>query len=212
MMCWAAKWLGKNKVYFKSWHDDDHITKIWEMIDKADAIIHYNGVAFDMKHLNREFLLSGLGPPSKYQNIDLLKEMRKNFKFASNKLEWTSIQLGYEGKVQNRGMQLWLDCLNDDASAWREMKKYNVQDVRLLEDVYHDLRPWIVNHPNYALYLKADRPTCRNCGSGKVKENGYERTSVKTYKRYKCLNCGANLSDTTIGYCGSLRKKTIEML
>ncbi|KKL77716.1 hypothetical protein LCGC14_2032160, partial [marine sediment metagenome] len=138
-------------MVFRDWSDKDFISLIYDMVDTADAIVHYNGKSFDMKHLNREFLLAKLDPPSPYKNIDLLSTMRQNFKFASNKLEWTSIQLGYEGKVQNRGMQLWLDCMAGDTSAWREMKKYNIQDVRLLEDMYDALLPWIKNHPNWGL-------------------------------------------------------------
>ncbi len=118
--------------------------------------------------------------------------------FASNKLEWTSIQLGYDGKVQHRGFQLWLDCMNGDASAWREMKRYNLQDVRLLEDMYAALLPWIKNHPNWGLYVDADKNRiCTNCGSSKVKKNGFERTRVRTYRRYRCLRCGNPLRGRT---------------
>ncbi len=103
VLCWAAKWLDKKKVYFADVRDKTYIDKIYAMIDEADAIIHYNGKAFDMKHLNREFLLSGLPPPSSYANIDLLLTMRKNFKMASNKLEYVALALGYDGKVEHRG-------------------------------------------------------------------------------------------------------------
>ncbi len=185
-------------MVFRDWSDKDFISLIYTMVDTADAIVHYNGKSFDMKHLNREFLLAKLDPPSQYMNIDLLSTMRKNFKFASNKLEWTSIQMGYEGKVQNRGMQLWLDCMAGDKSAWREMKKYNIQDVRLLEDMYDALLPWIKNHPNWGLYVDKDKNrVCTNCGSTNVKLNGVERTKVRTYQRYKCLRCGTPLRGRT---------------
>ena len=185
-------------MVFRDWSAKDFISLIYDMVDTADAIVHYNGQSFDMKHLNREFLLAKMDPPSPYKNIDLLRTMRQNFKFASNKLEWTSIQLGYEGKVQNRGMQLWLDCMAGDKSAWREMKKYNIQDVRLLEDMYDALLPWIKNHPNWGLYVDGDKNrVCTNCGSNKVKLNGFERTRTRTYQRYKCLRCGTPLRGRT---------------
>jgi len=185
-------------MVFRDWSQDDFIPKIYEMVDEADAVVHYNGQSFDMKHLNREFLLAKLDPPSKYMNIDLLSTVRKNFRFASNKLEWASIQMGYEGKIQNRGFQLWLDCMNGDASAWREMKSYNIQDVRLLEDMYDELLPWIKNHPNWGLYVDADKNRiCTNCGSSRVKKNGFERTRVRTYRRYRCLRCGTPLRGRT---------------
>jgi len=194
ILCWAAKWLGKKQMIFRDWSEKDFLSLIYDMVDKADAIVHYNGKSFDMKHLNREWILAKLDPPSPYKDIDLLSTMRKNFKFASNKLEWTSIQMGYKGKVQNRGMQLWLSCMDGDVSAWREMKKYNIQDVRLLEDMYDALLPWIKNHPNWGLYVDGDEDRiCTNCGTSRVKKNGIERTRVRTYQRYKCLECGTPL-------------------
>jgi len=189
VLCWAAKWLDEDKIHFRNEKHKDFLKKIWELIDEADAIIHYNGKAFDMKHLNRELLLADMPPPSSYSNIDLLSTMRKQFKMASNKLEWVSIQLGYEGKIQHRGIQLWIDCQeHNKASAWREMKEYNIRDVTEMEPIYYRLREWIDNHPNWGHYVDNDL-VCRNCGSGKVKKDGIERRTVTPYQRYRCTNC-----------------------
>jgi len=166
------------------------------MIDEADAIIHYNGKSFDMKHLNREFLLNNppLPPPSSYTNIDLLTTMRQNFKMASNKLEWVSIQLGYEGKVQHRGVQLWIDCQeHNDPKAWREMKKYNIRDVTEMEPIYYDLLPWITKHPNWGHYVDGEAVICHFCGSDKVKKDGWRRDTIIPYQRYRCLKCRSPL-------------------
>ncbi len=200
VLCWAAKWLGQKTVHFRNEHDEDFIDKIYEMIDEADAIIHYNGKAFDMKHLNREFLLNDppLPPPSSYRNIDLLTTMRQNFKMASNNLEWVSIQLGYEGKVQHRGIQLWIDCQEaNDLKAWREMKQYNIRDVTEMEPIYYDLLPWISNHPNWGHYVNGKKLVCKNCGSDLVKKNGIERKTNVPYQRYRCTNCGTPIKGRT---------------
>jgi DNA polymerase elongation subunit (family B) len=190
VLCWGAKWLGEKKVHYRKWTDDDHVEKIWELVNEADAVIHYNGKAFDMKYLNREFLLNDLPPPSSYADIDLLTVVRKQFKFPSNKLEWVTIELGYEGKVQHRGVQLWIDCQEHDCSkAWKEMKRYNVRDVTEMEPVYHDLLPWIPNHPNWGHYVGGDKIICRNCGSDKVKKDGWEKRTVIPYQRYRCPSC-----------------------
>jgi len=192
MLCYAIKWYGESQIHFRTEHHKDFIEKIYNMIDEADAIVHYNGKSFDMKHLNREFMLDGRPPPSSYVNIDLLTTFRSKFAMASNKLEWTSMQLGYDGKVQHRGIQLWIDCMANKRSAWKEMKTYNIQDVDLLEGVYTDILPWISGHPNWGHYIfDDDNPTCRNCGSLNVKMNGVERKNVRPYQRYKCNDCGA---------------------
>ncbi len=189
VLCWAAKWLGEKKIHFRDCRDKDFIDKIYSLVNEADGIIHYNGKSFDMKHLNREFLLNNLPPPSPYTNIDLLTTMRQNFKMASNKLEWVALELGYEGKVQHRGVQLWIDCQeHDDPKAWKEMKRYNVRDVTEMEPIYHDLLPWIKGHPNWGHYIDEEL-ICRNCGSDKVKRDGWERNTVVPYQRYRCTNC-----------------------
>lgn len=190
VLCWAAKWLGQKTVHYRNINDKDHIEKIYELVNQADAIIHYNGKAFDMKHLNREFLLNKLPPPSSYADIDLLSVVRKQFKFPSNKLEWVTVELGYEGKIQHRGVQLWIDCQeHNDSKAWAEMKRYNVRDVTEMEPIYHDLLPWIPNHPNWGHYTEDDKIICRNCGSDNIKKDGWERKTVQPYQRYRCLDC-----------------------
>jgi hypothetical protein len=190
VLCWAAKWLDQKKVHFRNRNDEDHITKIHELVNEADAVIHYNGKAFDMKHLNREFILNDLPPPSSYADIDLLTTVRKQFKFPSNKLEWVTVELGYEGKIEHRGARLWIDCQEHDCpKAWREMKAYNIRDVTELECVYHDLLPWIPNHPNWGHYVDGSKIVCRNCGSDRVKKDGWERKTLVPYQRYRCLGC-----------------------
>ena len=188
-LCWAAKWLGEKKVEFMTCQDEDFIETIWDMLNEADAVIHYNGKQFDMKHLNREFLLAGLPPPSPYKNVDLLSTIRTNFKFASNKLAWTSLEMGYEGKVNHRGIQLWFDCMANNANAWKEMKSYNVQDVQLLEEMFEDLKPWITSLPNYALWTDNEEETCKNCGSTDMQRRGYQRTAARIYQRWQCNSC-----------------------
>ena len=70
------------------------IKEIHKLVDEADAIITYNGKRFDMPILNKEFLLLGFDLPSPYKDIDLLNTARQNFKFASNKLDYISQELG----------------------------------------------------------------------------------------------------------------------
>ncbi len=188
-LCYVAKWLGEDKIIFKTHNQEGFIETIHKLIDEADGIIHYNGKQFDMKHLNRDFLLAELPPPSPYNNIDLLSTIRTNFAFISNKLEWTSVQMGYEGKVNHRGIQLWFDCMANKRAAWQEMKAYNVQDVLLLEAMFHDLKPWITSLPNYALWTNNEQETCRNCGSTDMHRRGVQRTAARIYQRWQCRTC-----------------------
>lgn len=199
VLCYAAKWLDQKKVHFRKWDDEDFAAHIWNLMDEADGIIHYNGKAFDVKHLNREFLLNDLPPPSSFVDIDLLSVVRQNFKMPSNKLEWVTAEMGYEGKIEHRGVQLWIDCQeHNDPKAWREMKAYNVRDVTEMEPLYYDLRPWIKKHPNAGHWSKDGKVTCFKCGSTNVKKDGWERKTLVPYQRYRCKDCHSPLRGRTM--------------
>jgi len=199
-LCWAAKWHNKSQVLFSSVHDTTRLAMLQEihgLLDEADAVVHYNGARFDIPTLNREFINNGMEPPAPYHQIDLLRVVRQRFKFVSNKLDFVAQQLGLGGKLQNIGMALWIGCMGGDEKSWRDMKKYNLQDVRLLPKLYKKLLPWIKNHPNHALYKNTSRPVCPNCGSISVKKNGTEHTKTLSYQRYRCTSCGTPIRDRT---------------
>lgn len=192
MMCFAAKWLGDPKVRFHStFHDgkEPMVRAAHTLLDEADAVLHFNGKSFDVPHLNREFVEAGIRPPSPYKQIDLMLAAKKAFRFPSNKLQYISTQLGLEGKVQHAGHALWIACMNGDPKAWAQMRKYNRQDVVLLEQLHEKLLPWVDNYPNVALHHD-DRGACTRCGSHSVQRRGTVKTAVSTYPRFQCQDCG----------------------
>lgn len=145
-ICFAAKWLGDKKIYFYSeFHDgrDVMIKKAWDLINEADAVITYNGKRFDIKHLNTEFKLAGLNPPSHFQHIDLLQVTRREFAFGSNKLESVAKIMGLGQKEETEGFDLWVKCDAGVAKAWDKMRSYNRNDVQLTEQLFEEYRPWI---------------------------------------------------------------------
>jgi len=191
VMCWAAKWLGEKEVHFSSMMETTHrkmIKKIYKLLDEADAVIHYNGTKFDIPTLNKEFLLLGLTPPSPYKEIDLLRTSRSKFKFPSNKLDYVAQALGLGEKVKHIGHELWIRCMNKDKQAWDMMKKYNIQDVVLLEKVYEKMLSWIRNHPNQNGYHAG--VVCPNCGSSNLIKRGLSCNTNTVYQRLRCKDCG----------------------
>lgn len=194
VICFAAKWHGSKKVMFHSdFHDghDEMVRQAHELVSSADALIHYNGKAFDVKHLQREFLLADLGPASPHVDVDLLTAVRRKFKFASNKLDHVSDQLGLGRKTQHTGFELWRGCIANDEKAWALMKRYNRQDVVLTERLYDRLLPWLDSHPNAALF-DGKPEACPRCGgSGSMRAEGFRTTRTMTYRRYRCSACGA---------------------
>lgn len=192
-LCFSAKWLGSKDILFSSIHQDGEETMLkvlWELLDTADAVIHYNGSKFDIPTCNKEFITHDILPPSSYHQIDLLKVAKDRFRFPSNKLDYVAQALGLGKKVRHIGHELWIRCMAGDAEAWVMMENYNKQDVNLLEKVYMKMLPWIRNHPNHGLYTDDTRPVCPNCGSVHVVLKGTETTKTMKYQRYKCVDCG----------------------
>jgi len=192
VISWAAKWHGEKRVHFSSDYHDGHeemVRKAWDMLDEADAVVGYNSKSFDMKHLNREFVLAGYPPPSPYIDIDLMSVVKQRFRFTSNKLQHVATELGLGSKVQHDGFDLWLACMKGDKKAWEIMKRYNKQDVVLTEKVYERLLPWIKNHPHRGLY-GGNKEGCPRCGHSECQRRGYARTRTATYQIVHCKKCG----------------------
>ncbi len=191
VLCYAAKWLGEKEVKFDSVHQSRPKTMlkgIHGLLNDADAVVHYNGTKFDIPTLNKEFLLHSFNPPSPYKQIDLLRVVRSNFRFPSNKLDYVAQRLNLGKKHEHEGHELWVKCMNGDKDAWKRMEKYNVQDVVLLESLYSVLLPWIKSHPNHNLFN--DDISCPNCGSSVLQKRGTAISATGTYQRYQCRSCG----------------------
>lgn len=191
-MCFAAKWLGEDEIFFDSVYQSEHIDmlkKIHNLIDEADAVIHYNGAKFDMPTLNKEFLLAGLSPPSPVKQIDLLQVAKKQFRFVSNKLDYVSQALGLGKKTKHVGHELWIQCMANNPEAWATMEEYNKNDVVLLEKVYYKFRPWIKHHINLSIF-NDEEIVCPNCGGKHAQRRGYALTAVSKFQRYQCRECG----------------------
>jgi DNA polymerase III epsilon subunit-like protein len=189
-LCYAAKWHGSREMLFDSVHNskpEKMLKGVHALLDEADAVCHYNGERFDVPTLEGEFVKAGLPPPRPFKQIDLLKTCRRRFKFASNKLDYVSQVLGLGQKTAHKGMPLWHACMQGDEAAWRLMERYNRQDVRLLERLHDELRPWIKNYPNVGVFA-GDR-CCPKCGSHKLQRRGYYVTRNKSYPQSQCRSC-----------------------
>ena len=192
VLCYCAKWYNEKEVIFDSIHKSNHkkmLKGIHGLLDSADAVVTYNGNKFDLPVLYKEFLLSGFNPPQPAKKVDLLRVVRSNFRFASNKLDHVSQQLGLGRKTEHEGFELWLKCMNKDSAAWAKMEKYNIQDVVLLEKLYTRLLPWIKGHPNQNLFH--DSHVCPTCASTRLQRRGTAVTTTGTYQRFQCRDCGS---------------------
>jgi DNA polymerase elongation subunit (family B) len=199
MLCFAYKWYGDKKTkvvaqpdfvlqYDKEPHNDYWVVeKLHSLFNEADVIIAHNGDSFDQKKAQARMIMHGFDPPSLYKQIDTKKVARKYFNFTSNKLDDLAGYLGVPGKMDTGGYGLWIGCEQGDMRAWRKMKKYNKQDVVVLERVYEKFLPWIQNHP--AMNLGGDLEACPKCGKGPMQKRGKYSTKTNLIQMVWCLNC-----------------------
>ena len=192
VICFGARWMDQKRVIFKSVHHDgkqEMLKELHALMDEADAIVGWNSKGFDHKHIRREFLEAGMTPPSPAKDIDLMLEVKRNFRFPSNKLDYVAQRLGVGAKVEHTGFDLWLGCMAGDEKSWKMMKKYQIQDVNLLLELYDKLLPWI-KHPNVPAHKGIEGDACINCGSHNIKRRGYEVLNTGKYQKFQCNECG----------------------
>jgi predicted RNA-binding Zn-ribbon protein involved in translation (DUF1610 family) len=194
-MCYSAKWLGDKQVYFDSVQKSQPksmLEGIHGLLEQADAVVHYNGTKFDMPTLNKEFIIHKMNPPPPIKQIDLLRVVKSQFRFPSNKLDYVAQRLSLGKKKDHEGHILWVKCMNGDKKAWKTMEEYNIQDVILLEKLYKKLLPWIKQPINLNI-MKKDRNgfDCPTCGRSSLISKGFSYTTTGAYQRYHCKACGA---------------------
>ena len=200
IICWSAKWLDSPDIYSEcitpidalQENDANILQPLWDLLENADIVVTHNGDAFDLPRINTRFALNGMTPPSPYYRIDTFKVAKKEFAFTSNKLDAIAHYFGLEGKYDT-DFKLWEGCINGNRKALQEMQEYNIQDVKVLEEVFLKLRPWIKGFPNNNNYMSSKTLVCATCGSDNVEElqEQYYYTSTGKYQLFRCKACGA---------------------
>lgn len=198
LVSWSAKWLFEAEMMSDVLtpkeavrRDDKRICQsLWKLLERADIVCGHNLIKFDNRKINARFLLNDINPPSPYQFIDTLREAQKAFGFSSHRLDYLG-QIFVEKQKIKTDFELWVKCCNGDEKSLQEMVTYNEEDVRLLEDVYVKIRPYIKSHPNLALYAETDEMICPNCGANHLIECGVYTTMLNQFESLRCDCCGA---------------------
>ena len=189
--CWGAMWAGEDTVYFDSVNrsgEREMFKSIHGLLDEADATVTYNGDRFDLPWLRAGFIQHGLKPPAPSRSIDLLKTVKKQFRFPSNKLEYVSKALGIGEKLSHEGFPLWVRCMEGNQAAWKKMEDYNTQDVLLTEKLLDRLQGYVKNFPNRSVI--SGELVCPECGSKHIQKRGQYVTLAGVYQRFQCQDCG----------------------
>ena len=195
----AWKWLGDKQVRSQvlssseAKNQDDYTLcwVIYELLNKADAVVAHNGQRFDLPLIRARLAKHDFGPHKKVKVIDTLRIARQ-MRFQSNKLDSLGVTLGCGRKQKHSGISLWIDCMNGDQNALNTMQEYNKQDIVLLEQVYHKLKAFDNHAPNLGLFYEDNLNRCFVCGSENLEETGHiVSTAMQKYEEVSCLDCGA---------------------
>jgi len=144
IICVSYKWQGEDEVYNLTWDknqcDKFLIEQFVEVLNEADLIVAHNGDNFDIKWLKTRALYHRIPMLPNYKQFDTLKLAKAKLYLNSNRLDYISKFLGFEGKIQTTP-DLWnkVVMLNDRA-AMKDMLDYCDEDVRQLEKVYNELQ------------------------------------------------------------------------
>lgn len=198
LMSFAAKWLNQPEIIYEESRkasDKKIVKSLFKLLDEADIVVAHNGDRFDLPTILGRGLVAGFTPPSPYHTIDTCRIARRRFRFNTNSLANLAEELNLASKKSSHakfpGFELWLECLRNNDEAWEEMKKYNIEDVIVLEELYLQFLPYIDNHPNVVQHVHDDEIHCPKCGSTNIQFRGYYYTKMGLcYRRFVCKDCG----------------------
>lgn len=144
IICVSYKWQGEDEVYNLTWDknqcDKFLIEQFVEVLNEADLIVAHNGDNFDLKWLKTRALFHRIPMLPNYKQFDTLKLAKAKLYLNSNRLDYISKFLGFEGKIQTTP-DLWNKVvILNDRKALEPMLEYCDEDVRQLEKVYNELQ------------------------------------------------------------------------
>lgn len=189
-LCFAAQWYGGKMEFHAAWDDyDAMIQRAWEIYDEADAVITYNGKRADNRWIRDDWLVAGMAPPRPWKDIDLYQVNKSLFGFDSASLDHLCRRLGLQTKSGHYDPNRADACMDGDEKAQRIMTRYCKGDVRITEQAYQALLPWISQHP-VVKPTAGDAMYCDRCGSDDLTATPGDYTAeVLTFALYRCGNC-----------------------
>ena len=182
--------------------DLDVVVDTIRAIEQCDVMITFNGRKYDQKLLKTRALVHNL-PPIKFPSahIDIMQEVKSNFRFPSNSMQNVSLYLGEHGKLATTGRNLWERCYKwedyeDCDKALAEMLEYGLIDIIATRDLFKRMKGWFKSSVNLGLITKdingentKDNHTlmCPHCASEDVDKIGSKAyTSVSSFDIYRC--------------------------
>jgi hypothetical protein len=186
--CW--KWAGTKKVHSLDWgqkqNDKELVRGMIAAMDSADEICMQNGNRFDVRWIRGRAIYHRLPMRPTYATIDTLLKSRQKFHFPSFRLDYMGNHLLDDEKIPT-SFGLWKTIMEDRCPiSLQKMIRYCKKDVRLLEDLFNVIAPYIEPVSSVAEYSN----DCPECGNPKTTVKGYRtRATGNVYVQLLCKKC-----------------------
>lgn len=200
MLSFSWKWLGEKTVHCRSLRsyrgktrEKQLVKALHSLLAKADVTVAHNGDKFDNMKSKTRMAFYKLSPSKITATVDTLKVYKKYFHLNSYSLGAIAEYFKFTNQKQkDLGLSLWLGCMNDEAKSWSTMEAYNKQDVRVLEEAYTFVLPWMHTHPNMSrspIILPDPEKGCPKCGSHSIIRKGFRLTNTRKQQLWLCHSC-----------------------
>lgn len=204
VICICYKWEGERTVHSLTWDSKQNDKKMLQdfikIMNSADEVVGHNSENFDIKWIRTRCIFHGIEMFPNYGSLDTLKKSRGRFRFNSNRLDYINKYLGGKGKVST-GFGLWVAVMQNDEDALAKMVRYCKNDVKILEDVYHKLAPYITNHVHHGVINGKPKHSCPECGSFNCSLSKRRVTASGIIKvQLQCQDCGKYFTITESTY------------
>ncbi len=199
ILCIGYKWSHKPKVHIptildyskQDFLDDKGLVKAFAAeYEKADFAVGHYASRFDIPMIQSKLLRYGLPPLAPVPLVDTWRVARDTFKFHSNRLATIEGFLGLPHSKTPISFDDWLQAAHGSRKALKQVVEHCRQDILVLEDAFHRMRPWMKNEPNRHLFVSGDQSACISCGSSNLQNRGYAITRTRKYQRHQCTECG----------------------
>ena len=169
--------------------DKKLVQKFYKVAQDAELIVGHNGDGYDKKWINARLAYHKLPTIRHLNTEDTLKQVRRQFKLPSYKLDFLCKYFEIGGKIATSS-NLWEAVVFDNnRSALKDMVEYCDNDVLILEELYRRIYPY-VDH-KYNLAVRNGTPSaCPQCGEDKAIKNGFMYTKTGRFQKYICKSCG----------------------
>lgn len=199
LLCIGYKWYGEKETHCISVHDFKGWEKhIWDgrkilkaflkVYESADMVVTYNGKMFDQKWINGKLWSYGMELLPPVPHVDLYQIAKVTLNASRKSLKNLAYVGGFKEAKEEVAWSEWMKAISCHLPSLRAVVKHCRADLKVTEEMYTRLRPYVRQHPKVA--GPASEP-CPVCAGTHFHRRGRYISTMKTERfRAQCQGCG----------------------